>query len=281
MEDKQFKYDIGLSFAGEQRDLVAHVAQELDYRGIRIYYDMFDQASLWGMDLREHFTRLFRDECRFCIVFSSQEYASKMWPNLEMESAIARVMSDKRDYILPVKCDDTIVPGIPYTTGYLNAWDFTPVQISQLAAQRLGICEAPARIEFAFLCTGINMQPKLTVTLPGFNKQHPSQGPLLTLVKVVFCRGENPVAPLEIRATDSNGTLVGQYRGFFTAKGIDREVDRVGFTPLEAEQSYVHGALISQQFKLSSPGTYRIAWYLNEKLQRTSSMLVYGAEEGG
>ena len=280
MADQPYKFDIALSYAGEQQAFVERVAEELDYRGIRVYFDKFDQANLWGTDLREHFANLFRNECQYCVVFSSQEYATKMWPTLEMENILARVMNDKGAYILPIKFDDTIIPGIPYTIGYLDARKLTPVEISQLAAQKLGVCEAPARIEFAFLCTGINTQPQLTVRLPGYGKTHPSKGALLTLVKVVFSRGERPVAPLEVRATDSKDTVVGHYSGFFAARGISSELDSIEHAPLTSEQSYVHGALITEEFRLLNPGVYRIAWYLNGTLQRTSSLLVYHSEDG-
>ena len=172
-----YEYDIGLSFAGEQREYVERVAEELDYRGILVYYDAYDQANLWGRDLGEYFKEVFQNRCRYCIVFASREYAAKMWPTFELENALKKATESHRDYILPVKFDDTIIPGIPYTQGYLDARAFTPIQISRLAAQKLGIGEMPARIEFAFLCTGIDLLPELTVKLPGFNKKYPSQGP--------------------------------------------------------------------------------------------------------
>lgn len=74
MADKPYKFDIALSYAGEQQAFVERVAEELDYRGIHVYFDKFDQANLWGTDLREHFTRLFQNECQYCVVFSSHEY---------------------------------------------------------------------------------------------------------------------------------------------------------------------------------------------------------------
>ena len=280
MVDKPYKFDIALSYAGEQQAFVERVAEELDYRGIHVYFDKFDQANLWGTDLREHFTRLFQNECQYCVVFSSHEYATKMWPTLEMENILARVLRDHSAYILPIKFDDTIIPGIPYTIGHLDARKLTPIEISQLAAQKLGVWEAPARIEFAFLCTGIDTQPQLTVRLPGYNRMHPSKGALLTLVKAVFSPGERPIARLEVCATDFNGIVVGQYSGFFTSMGIANELASIEPPPLTSERSYVHGALITEEFRLLKPGVYRIAWYLNGKLQRTSSMLIYPTEEG-
>ena len=270
-----YEYDIGLSFAGEQREYVDRVAEELDYRGIRVYYDAYDLANLWGRNLGEYFEEVFHDKCRYCIVFASKEYATKMWPTLELENILKKVTEGYKDFILPVRFDDTIIPGIPYTLFYLDAHSYTPVQVSQLAAQRLGVSELPARIEFAFLCTGIDLTPPLTIKQPGFNRQHPSQGPLLTFMKVVFSRGERAVADLEVRATDSNDHVVGNFRGLFTAHGIRSNSDPVELPPLEREKDYVHGVLISDAIQLREPGTYRISWYLNGSLQRTSSMVVY------
>ena len=279
MKEPNFEYDIGLSFASEQRDYVERVAEELDYRGIRIFYDAYEQANLWGRNLGEYFKEVFQDKCRYCIVFASKEYATKMWPTVELENALKRATESSNDFILPLRFDDTIIPGIPYTLGYLDAHSLNPVQISQLAAQKLGVNEIPARIEFAFLCTGIELTPPLKVEQPGFNKQHPSQGPLLTFIKVVFSSGERPIADLEVRATDSNDHVVGRFRGWFSASGILLQHDSHVSEPLEAETAYVHGVLITETMELSQPGTYRISWYLNGVLQRTSSMFVYLPED--
>ena len=274
-----YEFDIGLSFASDQRDYVERVAEELDYRGVRIFYDAYEQANLWGRNLGEYFKEVFQDKCRYCIVFASKEYATKMWPTVELENALKRATESRNDFILPVRFDDTIIPGIPYTLGYLDAHNHSPVRISQLAAQKLGVSEMPARIEFAFLCTGIELTPRLKVEQPGFNKQHPSQGPLLTLIKVVFSRGERAIADLEVRANDSNDHVVGNFRGWFTASGISSTLGSFESPPLETETAYVHGALITETMQLCRPGTYRISWYLNGILQRTSSMLVYLPED--
>ena len=275
MQERGYEFDIGLSFASEQREYVERVAEELNYRGIRVYYDAYDRANLWGRDLGEYFKEVFQDKCRHCIVFASKEYAKKMWPTVELENILSKVTEGQKDFILLVRFDQITIPGIPYTKGYLDAHSYTPVQISQLAAQKLGVSEVPARIEFAFLCTGIEVTTPLRVEQPGFNKQHPSQGPLLTLIKVVFSRGERAVADLEVRATDSNDHVVGSFSGLFTANGICSTFDTAELRPLETETAYVHGVLIADSIQLREAGTYRISWYLNGNLQRTSSMLVY------
>ena len=183
-------------------------------------------------------------------------------------------------FILPVRFDQTVIPGIPYTWSYLDACSHTPVQISQLAAQRFGISEMPARIEFAFLCTSLDVIPPLKVEQPGFNKQHPSEGPLLTLIKVVFSAGERPVADLEVRVTDSNDHVAGNYRGWVHGeRDTSHFCNPLNIHPWKRETAYVHGILITNTVQLCDPGTYRISWYLNGNLQRTSSMVVYLPED--
>jgi hypothetical protein len=46
-----FQYDVALSFAGEDRQYVSDIADRLRNNGIRVFYDLYEQATLWGKDL--------------------------------------------------------------------------------------------------------------------------------------------------------------------------------------------------------------------------------------
>jgi hypothetical protein len=48
------KYDVALSFAGEDRQIAARLAKLLKGRDISVFYDKYEQANLWGKDLYEH-----------------------------------------------------------------------------------------------------------------------------------------------------------------------------------------------------------------------------------
>ena len=54
MSDEHFEYDVGLSFAGQQRDYVRDFANELTSRGVRVFFDDYEKAGLWGKDLYSH-----------------------------------------------------------------------------------------------------------------------------------------------------------------------------------------------------------------------------------
>ena len=117
MTDSFFEYDVGLSFAGEQREYVSQVASELKSRGIRVFFDDYERDVLWGKDLYAHLSEVYQHMCRFCIIFVSKEYAAKVWPSRERESAQARAISERQEYILPAKFDDIQIPGLLDTVG--------------------------------------------------------------------------------------------------------------------------------------------------------------------
>ena len=56
----------------------------------------------------------------FCVVFLSKHYATKRWANHERKSAQARAFKENKEYILPVRLDDTEIPGIRETVGYID-----------------------------------------------------------------------------------------------------------------------------------------------------------------
>lgn len=138
-EGKYFEpqYDIGLSFAGEERSYVEQVAKELSKKGVKVFYDSYEQSELWGKDLYQHLNDIYRNKCKFCIVFISKNYANKLWTRHELEAAQARAFRENAEYILPVKFDDTELPGINPTTGYLSNREFTPLQIAEMAIEKL------------------------------------------------------------------------------------------------------------------------------------------------
>ncbi|MCI0387573.1 MAG: hypothetical protein MOB07_02215, partial [Acidobacteria bacterium] len=62
----------------------------------------------------------------------------KLWTNHERESAQARAFSEKEEYILPARFDDTQIPGILPTVGYINLNDYTPREFAELISQKIG-----------------------------------------------------------------------------------------------------------------------------------------------
>lgn len=138
-ERRPYLYDITLSFAGEDREYVSQVADTLINLGIRVFYDEYEQVDLWGKDLYTHLDDVYRKKARYCVMFISQNYKNKIWCNHERMSAQARALNENVEYILPVRFDDTEIPGLRPTTGFIKIDSKPPEEISLIIAKKLGI----------------------------------------------------------------------------------------------------------------------------------------------
>lgn len=132
------KYHIALSFAGEDREYVEEVANHLRASGVDVFYDLFEEEDLWGKNLYEHLTSVYRDQALFTVMFVSQFYVEKLWGNLERKSAQARAFRESSEYILPAMFDTSVeVPGMLETTGYIDLNKKTPEKLAELIVRKL------------------------------------------------------------------------------------------------------------------------------------------------
>lgn len=134
----EYQYDVALSFAGEDRALVEAVARYLVDCDVRVFYDEFFKAELWGKDLFQHLASIYRDKAKFCIVFVSKAYKDKVWPKHELRQAQERALFSATEYILPVIIDDVDLPGLNRTTGFLDARSTNPLAIGGMVLRKLG-----------------------------------------------------------------------------------------------------------------------------------------------
>jgi hypothetical protein len=132
-----FEYDVAISFAGEQRAQAEAIADCLKNAGVKVFYDRYEQTNLWGKDLYEHLSDVYQKKARFCLMLVSATYAAKVWPTHERRNAQARVLSQKGEYILPVRFDETEIPGLPTTVGYLRFEEHGVHGICTLLRQKL------------------------------------------------------------------------------------------------------------------------------------------------
>ncbi len=131
-------YEVVLSFAGEDREYVEKVSAFLKANGVKFFYDKYEEVSLWGKDLAEHLDKVYRGSARYCVMFISKHYAEKVWTNHERKSALARAIEEKEEYILPVRFDDTEIPGVRPTLGYIKLDNIAPEKLGELILQKLG-----------------------------------------------------------------------------------------------------------------------------------------------
>lgn len=132
-----FDFDVALSYAGEDRAYVEQVAALLRERGIQVFYDQYMESELWGNDLYVVLDEVYRRRARFTISFISVHYVSKPWTRHERRSAQARALTEDDPYFLPVRLDDSVLPGLPPTIGYVDARRTTVERLVEMIQDKL------------------------------------------------------------------------------------------------------------------------------------------------
>ena len=131
------KYDIAISFAGADRSVALGIASELTSEGVSVFYDEFEKADLWGKDLYEHLISIYKDNSKYCLMLLSESYSKKLWTSHERKAAQARAFTENKEYILPLKLDDTEVTAILGTTGYIDYRSETDKSVAKLILKKL------------------------------------------------------------------------------------------------------------------------------------------------
>jgi hypothetical protein len=122
LRDFPEKFLVAFSFAGEQREIVRRLAEEVEHRLGRstVFYDDWYLAGLAGHDADTKLHDIYRSRCELVVVCVSKEYGEKVWTSHEHRAVreryfVARTSAEK-DAVLPVRVGDGDVEGILATT---------------------------------------------------------------------------------------------------------------------------------------------------------------------
>jgi DnaJ-class molecular chaperone len=133
-----YDFEIAVSFAGEDRETVQQYCDILSSKRLKVFYDKYEQIGLWGANLYDKLDEVYRTKALFCVIFISKHYAAKVWTNHERKSAQSRALQENREYVLPVRLDDTEIPGIPPTIGYVDLREISIEKLAEMTIQKVG-----------------------------------------------------------------------------------------------------------------------------------------------
>lgn len=129
-------YDVGLSFSGKDRDFVVKVREHLIALGVKCFYDEDSEVSLVGQHLTERLPAIYREQCDLFVPFLSRNYFESHWARREKREAL-EVALKQDGFIIPIRLDDTDIPGIPSSLGYTSADKRDHSQIADIIARCL------------------------------------------------------------------------------------------------------------------------------------------------
>jgi hypothetical protein len=126
------KFKVAVSYASPDRDYVEAVVNALKGRGVSVFYAPDEQADIIGRNLIDYLHDVYLTQARYCLVFVSKSYLSSKWTSrVERQAAQERSLAEEDRYIIPVRLDDSALPGLPSTTADIR--NATPSQVADLA----------------------------------------------------------------------------------------------------------------------------------------------------
>lgn len=139
---KKFDFDLAVSFAGEDRTLVASIVDKCKKKGYTVFYDADEVASMWGEDLTEYFANTYENRARAALMFVSEHYARKPWTTHERRSILVRALEQgptgDGPYLLPIRIDDTKLPGVRDSIAFIDSRHYTLDEIANFVEKKLG-----------------------------------------------------------------------------------------------------------------------------------------------
>ncbi len=132
------KYDVAISFAGEDREIAKEISYQLKQYGIKTFYDKDEVSNLLGENLFTTLAEIY-SSARYCIVLISINYKSKAWTKHELSFIQARALQEPNAYLIPILLDETRIPGILPVVAHLKYPDNDAAYIANIICEKLKV----------------------------------------------------------------------------------------------------------------------------------------------
>lgn len=131
-------FEVALSFPGEVRTLVEQIVLELERRiGPNSYfYDNNYVSQLARPSLDTLLQDIYRNRSKLVVVFLGGDYQRKDWCGIEFRAIKEIIMEREHKRIMFIRTDDGIVNGVFKTDGYIDARNFSAVELARFIHER-------------------------------------------------------------------------------------------------------------------------------------------------
>lgn len=139
-----FEYDVAISFAEADKAIAEELAHLLNNKNIKVFLDEYGSPDAWG-DSVNHLVNLYARKARYCVILISEHYPLQSWTDEERTAAREGALRDAEEYILPLRLDDSDVPGIAEVKGYRDLRQHSMESIVALLEEKLRETETRPR----------------------------------------------------------------------------------------------------------------------------------------
>jgi len=122
--DAVYTFDVAFSFAGEIRDLVERLNEELKSQDVVTFYDFDQQSMLLGDDLESVLRSIYATSAKYYVVFMDDNYAEKVWTKYEKD---IMTHSARSKHIIPIVVTEKGKSGLVGVSSTLGRIDLSDV----------------------------------------------------------------------------------------------------------------------------------------------------------
>jgi hypothetical protein len=135
------RFAVAFSLAGEQRQLVLPIAQEVEAVLGRstVFYDDWYEHWIAGVDADLLLEKLYGERAELVVVCVSGAYGDKPWTRTEHRAVRARLMRADRDQIFPVRVGDGDVEGVLFNEIVPDFRSKPALEAAELIVGRLSL----------------------------------------------------------------------------------------------------------------------------------------------
>jgi hypothetical protein len=140
--DREYKYDIAISFAEEDRNVALAIALAVEMSGMkRVYYYPEQHSETVGKRLHPALEKIYGEESQYIVVLLSKKYFKKPTAKKELQAIYSRIQQQPDIVcVIPVmlqkKLDLSAYPYLKELTWL--EWAFQPKEIAKLLKGKLG-----------------------------------------------------------------------------------------------------------------------------------------------
>ena len=124
------RYDVALSYAGEQERLVSRVAKLLEAEGLRVFFAPYQDDAFIGEDMYARFYQIYRYQSRYVAAFVTADYLRKEITMHEAATAMLRRRDEGRSCLIPIYFGGASLPNLDPDINYIPADSLREVEIA-------------------------------------------------------------------------------------------------------------------------------------------------------
>lgn len=109
-KESTFSYDVAISYASEQEQIVSRAAKILSADGFKVFFAPEEERAFIAEDMISSFYRIYRYESRFVAAFVTEDYLRKDITMFEATTAMLRRREEGRNCLIPIYFGEAKLP---------------------------------------------------------------------------------------------------------------------------------------------------------------------------